>query len=458
MINQQQELNFFDGFTIENDIFKRKPFYQSLIKVIENSPEKNLVISLDDQWGQGKTSFIKMMHGQIKKEHSDEFNTIYFDAYENDYHSDPFIPIAAEFYSIFNTSENNISKYKNNFLEVTKRVGAATLIGALKAVITTSTASLINGNQLVDATIETAKNASESLTDSLESYVEEKIVSAEEEKADIENFRYTLSKIHKESGKKTIFIIDELDRAKPDFSLDLLEKVKHLFSVDGVVFILVMNKSQFENSIIKRYGGIDSKSYLNKFISYFLTLPKIKTSDHNQRGRVGNSTIHRYIESIKQINSLFEPNSNIHLALSYLLEVNDCSLREAERCISFLFIVAKGDEKLNYAEEYEFTLALMVFLKVFDSRYLNAFLDRKLSEQEVFAKLNLHTDLARLSIFQSVRRSLINMIQFYLLTQEKKDADFESMQRRYPNVYLFKGCKTDPFVKFKDEFENFSVE
>ena len=35
-----------------------------------------------------------------------------------------------------------------------------------------------------------------------------------------------------------VFIIDELDRCKPTFALELLEKIKHVFSIPNVHFIL----------------------------------------------------------------------------------------------------------------------------------------------------------------------------------------------------------------------------
>lgn len=460
MTKSHNELNFFDGFTSENDIFGRFSFYHSLLKVISNSPEKNLVISLDDQWGQGKTSFVKMMYGQIEKDHADKFNIVYFDAYANDYHTDPFIPISAEFYSIFSNSESKLIKYRKSFLDAAKRVGAATLISTLKAVITTSTASLINGDKVIDTAVEAAKNGSNDLTDSLEAYIEKKITTAENEKADIENFKKILTKIHQDSDKRTIFIIDELDRAKPDFSLDLLEKIKHLFSVEGVIFILVMNRNQFENSITKRYGGIDSKNYLNKFISYFVTLPKAKSSDLNLgvRRRASSATIYKYIESIPQAGRLFDFASNIHTALSLLLEINYCSLREAERCISLLYIFNKNGEKFYFADEYEFTLVLMVFLKVFDARLYEEFLDRKVGAQNMIKKLNLDRDLSTNSNSSIAHDGLVSMIEFYHLKQEEKDANETVMTQKFPNIYRHKGDKNNPFVDFKSAFDTFSIE
>lgn len=94
------------------------------------------------------------------------------------------------------------------------------------------------------------EKAGEAITDAItspvEEYIGEKIKTSENELATIEHFGNLITQIHEESGKKILFIIDELDRARPDFSLDLLEKIKHIFSVQGVIFLLVVNREQFE--------------------------------------------------------------------------------------------------------------------------------------------------------------------------------------------------------------------
>jgi DNA polymerase III delta prime subunit len=49
-------------------------------------------------------------------------------------------------------------------------------------------------------------------------------------------FQGKLKEIITVTNNKTLIIIDELDRARPDYALDLLERIKHLFSVDGLFF------------------------------------------------------------------------------------------------------------------------------------------------------------------------------------------------------------------------------
>jgi len=71
-----------------------------------------------------------------------------------------------------------------------------------------------------------------------------------------------------------IFIVDELDRCKPPFALELLEKIKHVFSVAGIHFILVTHLTQLETSVRYNYGtDIDARTYLQKFYNLIAHLP-----------------------------------------------------------------------------------------------------------------------------------------------------------------------------------------
>jgi hypothetical protein len=455
-LNSQSD--FLKGFTHENDIFKRVNFYQSLLKIIINSPEKNLVFALDDRWGQGKTSFVKMMHGEINKDPESNLNVIYFDAYENDYYSDPFIPIVAEFHALFSEPNSKLNAYKDSFLSVSKRVGAAALIGTLKAVITTSTASIVDGGKVIDAAVDAAKSTSDDLTNSLQAYVEKKITAAKEEKADIATFKKTLSDIHEKSGKKTIFIIDELDRAKPDFSLDLLEKIKHLFSVEGVIFILVMNKGQFEKCIEKRYGSIDSKLYLNKFINYFITLPKTKNSDIDINDPTIKTTIYNYIRVMPEANKLFDIGSVIHISLSYLIEINNCSLREAERCISLMNLFSNKSGKIEYNMTYSVALSMMIFLKVYDPTLLENFLAKKDQAGFILRQLQLESAQELIPSTAKIHSIMQNLIKFHYYTRSEVETNIKRITETLRDLLAHSHYPSNPFLYFKDSFDKFSIE
>ena len=67
-------------------------------------------MSLDGAWGTGKTTFVKMWQQQLNNH---EFKTIYFNAWEHDYMTDPLVALMGELY---NLSIN--CKIKNSFTKV----------------------------------------------------------------------------------------------------------------------------------------------------------------------------------------------------------------------------------------------------------------------------------------------------------------------------------------------------
>jgi hypothetical protein len=65
-----------------------------------------------------------------------------------------------------------------------------------------------------------------------------------------------------------------LTGCRPGFALKLLECIKHLFAVDGMVFVLAMDRQQLRSSVGAIYGtGIDAEDYLRRFIDWTVRLP-----------------------------------------------------------------------------------------------------------------------------------------------------------------------------------------
>lgn len=120
---------FENGFSQESDIFKRKPLFDLIMNFVNNSPESGLVLALDDRWGNGKTSFLKMMASEINNDKQYNINVIYYDAFENDYHTDPFISLTSEIYQNLNNQKSNFEKVQSSLVEAGKKVGAGFLKG-----------------------------------------------------------------------------------------------------------------------------------------------------------------------------------------------------------------------------------------------------------------------------------------------------------------------------------------
>ena len=72
-----------------------------------------------------------------------------------------------------------------------------------------------------------------------------------------------------------IFIIDELDRCNPHYAVKVLERIKHLFNIPNIIFVLSIDKEQLSNSIRGYYGSdlINANEYLKRFIDIEYALP-----------------------------------------------------------------------------------------------------------------------------------------------------------------------------------------
>lgn len=102
-------------------------------------------------------------------------------------------------------------------------------------------------------------------------------------KAAMASFREALAELS--ADQKLIIVVDELDRCRPDYALDMLEVMKHFFNVEGVHFILGVNLKQLANSVRARYGSaVEGERYLQKFIS--ITMPLVPHRESHPSARI----------------------------------------------------------------------------------------------------------------------------------------------------------------------------
>lgn len=342
------------GFEPEIDIFKRAEFGKRLANLIENAGG-NPVIALDAGWGQGKSTFIKMWRGYLEHHRGDKkIRTIYFDAFENDYQKDPFLALASEMYQLI--SEDDEEK-QIEFKDKAVKAGKSLVRGALKLTVKTVTAGLIDGSA-VDAV---EKDLSNLIADQVDDLVKDKFEHAQQDKKALRAFKEHLSKFAQEqgNGKPIVFIIDELDRCRPDFALELLEQVKHLFSVKGITFLLVTNRVQLEQSIKAKYGDNDPINYLHKFINVWLTLPRA-AEEYNDNG-------YQYLQyAIKQMSEDSRSTSlrECEGVLVDIVQYYQPSFREIERILSYFAILYNTLGRAQYNSDYQYLIAMACYLKV----------------------------------------------------------------------------------------------
>lgn len=64
-----------------------------------------------------------------------------------------------------------------------------------------------------------------------------------------------------ENKNKMLIIIDEIDRCKPTFAIELLENIKHFYDNERIVFIVGTNNKQL-SSLVQKYMVISMMDQL----------------------------------------------------------------------------------------------------------------------------------------------------------------------------------------------------
>lgn len=262
-------------------LFGREEFAKSLTGLLRNVSD-NLVIFVNAPWGAGKTTFSEMWRADLRQQ---KLEVIYFNSYAADYFDDPFVSFTGE---ILGFVDNRLTdgkgllerrEFKKTAVEVGKRLaGLAAKIGLRAATLGAIESAHVD--ELKDISAEVASGVSEIGAD----FIEKRIENYAAEKESLESFKKSLAKlaakVRTEQGFPLTIIVDELDRCRPDFALGLLERMKHLFDVEGVAFVLLVNRDQIESYIRAVYGDkVDARAYLLKFGSLFIDLPNRSNTD-----------------------------------------------------------------------------------------------------------------------------------------------------------------------------------
>ncbi|SCC14004.1 MULTISPECIES: KAP family P-loop NTPase fold protein [Snodgrassella] len=346
---QQIEIDAADPF--KNDVLNRKANVEILTQFI-TSYEQSIVLCIDAGWGQGKTTFIKMWQQSLKNL---DIPTIYFNAWESDYTDDALIALIGEIgLSIQEltgedktTAEKIIGRIYKFAANFTKAAAPTMANLGIKA----ASGGLISADEISTA----FGNLSESL-------VKEQITKYEESRKTLGSFKEALSELARcyadgDAHKPLVIFIDELDRCRPNFAIEVLEKAKHLFNVDNIIFVLATDKTQLGHSIRAVYGqGLDVNGYLRRFIDFDYLLPSPVKSDF-------------IISLAKQLGLSEDLNIKLpyhnYTLLNLLKDITHLyklTLREQEALCNILNIIVRTNNHLT-KEEYTL-LFLLIILKL----------------------------------------------------------------------------------------------
>lgn len=243
--------------------------------------EGSLVVSLDAEFGAGKTTFLHMwatrLLEQRNKPTAEGFSPmpIMLNAWESDYAGDPLVAILGDLTEALEKWEGkdkptNSITFKEAAIEAVKDTWWFS-VGLAGGIASEAAKELgLDGLDPLEAAdfAEGKKSERKPKTpDFIQRYRERKDA--------LKKLRTELLTAFAGTSPKVIVFVDELDRCRPDYAVSYLETIKHVFDVKGMVFVLAMNRAQFACSVKAQFGVEDFPQYMRKFVHRTIKLPRV---------------------------------------------------------------------------------------------------------------------------------------------------------------------------------------
>lgn len=463
-----RELNKKEGQPFSNCCLSREKYAKLLTHIISNY-QKGFVLALNNPWGTGKTTFLNMWQRYLENE---KYQVLHFNAWKSDYSSDPFIALISQLKQL---GDKNTQKAYKGFISkaatLVTRIGPGLVKGFVKRYVEDE-----GIEEIVGVTSEiTAESLEKQINDQLKT------------ENTIGEFTKSLKQLVSESGDKNplIFIIDELDRCRPSYAVAVLEYIKHFFSVEGIVFVLAIDKEQLGHAVRGVYGSdlIDADEYLRRFIDLEYSIPDPELSEFCDL-LYSELDFNRFFENKKrnQIQNLKDEGLHFKRFSNNLLSQTNVSLRTIEK-IYFQSRVILSTLRINkrvYSGLYFFLIYLKnihneFYIKIRNVEYslddlarvYEEIVDCKFIDSDKYMMLN--TEACLITFYTNYfNLVVVSDTQLDCLSEDDKWVTFETThsERERENlvsqlVSLYRGLDGDysilNFFEMIDMSENFEL-
>lgn len=370
-----------------DDALQRKDCADKLTQIIEGQTEP-LTISVNGSWGTGKTFLLKRWKAQLEL---DKYKVIYFNAWEDDFHQDPLLAIIGQLFNI--VLKNSPAKDSIDILKQIKECAGPALARIALGIINGGIKSF-TGMDISLMLEDIKKTDKECLSDDYNVFCNTKNIL----KTELEKLANTICK---DTGKPLIFIIDELDRCRPTFAIETLERVKHLFHIKNMIFVLGIARESLEKSIRSVYGCINTFDYLLRFIDFEFHLPMIenkvffdalwkrfqiqefidkKSGEYLQSMTKNQEENRTNIEEKKLKENYRGEIKNFQSRFYSMLKWHEFTLREIEQCMKLLALALQS-YKGNHAEVI--AIIILIILKIKFPKYYIKYLNKNSTPSEI---------------------------------------------------------------------------
>lgn len=324
-----------------DDALQREQYSTALTNLLDGQVSP-LVVSLNGAWGSGKTFFLKRWQAQLNK---NGFKSIYFNAWEDDHCGDPLVAIIGQIWESLKGSD--LKEIGKSIKESAKPLLTKTIFNSVRTVT----------NGIIDLNEDELKSVAERTVDDY--------FTTRKQRDELKKrLNEMANKVTADTKHPMIFIIDELDRCRPTFAIELLERVKHIFDIPNLVFVFGIDRKQLGGAIQSVYGNIDVDGYLHRFFDMEFMLPLCDAKLFCQHMLKAHH-LPEYFQNKSEI-----ANSKIHTgeyadfqnSFSLLAHNLQLSLRDIQHAIRSFVFVAKNLQDRHYM--YPELLSVLIILRI----------------------------------------------------------------------------------------------
>ncbi|MEZ6992153.1 MULTISPECIES: P-loop NTPase fold protein [Aeromonas] len=320
--------------TLAGDRLDRARYAEFLTNYLATEgKQRNYVLNLNAEWGAGKTWFIKRWYMELKQ----HYPTVYIDAWQQDFSDDPLLTVISSIIEQLRDAAGDKlavpDGIKSKLLGLLKIGGKLVLKSAIKK------AGLEDGDFSMEG------EDADKLVDTLCSNHKERYESIQYLKTEIRQWvEGAVGLSEKKLDYPAFILIDELDRCRPSYAVEMLETIKHIFEIPGVVFVLATDTEQLQHAVKSIYGeGFDGKKYFERFFD------SQKTLKRSPREQMASSRLALYGDDIwLPTESVLYPRLSKEQIAKIIAEISSAfgmSVRDMNRMISNLVAIISNLKK-----------------------------------------------------------------------------------------------------------------
>ena len=369
----------------KDDKLGREMVAKKLTRVIgkEQGP---LTVSVDGAWGTGKTFLLKRWQQQLK---NDGFECIYFNAWSDDFHGEPLIAMIGQLAE--SLEDDKYEKFISSIKEL-----AVPLIGL--------GADLHIGVPVAGA----MEKLQEIANKKMDAYYKQAATKRELSK----KLKKMAHAVKEETYQPLVFIIDELDRCRPTFAVELLERVKHIFDIPNIIFVFGINRTELCKAVESVYGNIDSDTYLRRFFDLSLTLPAA-SADKFCGYLAQEYRLHEFFAEVGKIGDAERRDAYGDLVqnLTMLVKLMNLSLRDIDNCIKVTVMAGKN---MNVKDRiFAIVIVALIVLRLSNRSLYEEFMQGKCFSSNVIDYFDEKVD--ELDWQDRKTQHAMSLIEFYLI-------------------------------------------